>query len=304
MASYRLLSYAGDDGQANAGILVGDSVFNLASEIAGQDNADISAASLQTVLDNWDDAEPVLRAIADNPGTTARNIEDVKLCAPIARPTAIYCAAANYYDHAREMGNGDLDKSKLKPYFFIKSSSVVIGPGDDVRLPQGHSEKYDWEVEINAIVGREARNLTVDNALDCLAGYCILNDLSARDHVRREDWPFGTDWFSHKSWDTSCSIGPWITPASEIGDVQNLDLKTWISGKLMQESNSDQMVFSTAELLVSISSQLTLKPGDMIATGTCAGVGAFTGTFLKPGDDIRMEVEGLGELKNPVVAGD
>ena len=140
--------------------------------------------------------------------------------------------------------------------------------------------------------------------MSCLAGYTIINDLSARDHVRREGWPFGTDWFEHKSFETSAPMGPWITPVEEINDVQSLTTRTWINGEIKQDSSSAQMIFTVAEQISHISKQLTLKPGDVIATGTCAGVGAFSGTFLKPGDDIRMEVEGLGVLTNPVTRRD
>jgi len=124
--------------------------------------------------------------------------------------------------------------------------------------------------------------------------------LVARDQHLREDWPFGTDWFEHKSFETSAPMGPWITPAEEIDNVQSLPTRTWINEEIKQDSNSAQMIFTVAEQISHLSRQLTLKPGDVIATGTCAGVGAFTNTFLKAGDHIRMEVEGLGVLENVV----
>ena len=138
------------------------------------------------------------------------------------------------------------------------------------------------------------------DALSCLAGYTIINDLSVRDQHLREDWPFGTDWFEHKSFETSAPMGPWITPTEEIDNVQSLPTRTWINEEIKQDSNSAQMIFTVAEQISHLSRQLTLKPGDVIATGTCAGVGAFTNTFLKAGDHIRMEVEGLGVLENMV----
>ena len=302
---YRLLSYAGADG-ATPGLLIGDNVHDLAAEVAaaGKDGA-FSTASVQGVLDGWEAAAPVLAAIADNPdGGSAKPLGDVKLLAPIANPGAIYCAAANYYDHAKEMTGKDLDKSTLEPLFFIKSSSVVIGPGEDIRLPQNYSKQYDWEGEIAAVIGRNARNLSIDAALDCVAGYTIFNDLSAREMGKRDDWPFGMDWVRHKSFDTSGPMGPWITPRSEIADVQSLAIKTTISGTVRQDSSAAQMVFSVAELISSLSRQLTLRPGDLVSTGTCAGVGAATGDFLSPGDDIHIEIEGLGVLANPVTEGD
>ena len=154
------------------------------------------------------------------------------------------------------------------------------------------------------MVGREALNVSEDEALACLAGYTIMNDLSARDQHLREDWPFGADWFEHKSLETSAPMGPWITPVEEVKDVQSLTTKTWINGEIKQDSSSAQMIFAVAEQIAYISRQLTLKPGDVIATGTCAGVGAFKGVFLKPGDEIQMEVEGLGVLTNSVTTRD
>lgn len=302
MASYRLLSYA-KDGASRPGILVDGSVFDLQNEMGVHAQSTEPYTSVDAVLNDWDNAQGLLGRISDSPGSRATPLDDVTLCQPINNPGAIYCAAANYYDHAREMGN-EVVKEDVAPYFFIKSSSAIIATGDNIRLPMHHSEKFDWEIEIAAVVGREASNISEADALSCLAGYTIMNDLSARDHVRRQDWPFGTDWFEHKSFETSAPMGPWITPASEIADIQAVKCQTWISGEIKQDSSSEQMIFSVAEQIVHISKQLTLKPGDVIATGTCGGVGAFLGQFLKPGDDIRMEVEGLGVLANPVTARD
>ncbi len=305
MASYRLLSYADAAGKIRPGLLVEGSVVDLQSELSSHPEADFSATSVHALLDDWDKASPVLEAIGANPdGATAKPLAEVTLRQPITRPGTIYCAASNYFDHSKEMQGKDLDKSSVEPYFFVKSTSVCIGPGEEVRLPMKYSEKYDWEAEITAVVGRAARNLTLDNALECLAGYTILNDLSARDRGRRDDWPFKSDWFGQKCFDTSGPMGPWVTPADEIADPQNLAIKTTISGEVKQDSSSTNMVFSLAEQIVSLTAQLTLKPGDLIATGTCAGVGAATQRFLKPGDHIHMEIEGLGVLENPVVAGD
>ncbi len=305
MASYKLLSYADKSGKARAGLLVGETVYDVESEVTAAGANGFDAADVKGILDAWDRAAPVLASIANNPrGDNSQALSAVKLMAPIQRPSAIYCAGANYYDHAAEMGNTGLDKTKIEPLFFCKSGSLVIGPGDDIRLPQNYSQKYDWEVELAVVVGKRARNLTLDNALSCVAGYTIMNDLSAREMGKRDDWPFGMDWMRHKSFDNAAPMGPWITPASDIKDVQDLKLKTTISGEVKQDSSTQQMVFGVAELIVALTHQLTLLPGDIIATGTCAGVGAPSNTFLKPGDDIVMEIEGVGTLTNPVVKGD
>jgi 2-keto-4-pentenoate hydratase/2-oxohepta-3-ene-1,7-dioic acid hydratase in catechol pathway len=303
MASYKLLSYD-DNGATKAGIEVDGFVFNLASEIAfhGPDSG-IDGSSLDTAIRRWTDLEPVLGKIANSPSTSATAIGDIKLCAPFSNPGTMYCAGANYYGHAKEMGN-ELDKSTIEPLFFLKSNGAIIGPNDDIRLPKDYSQKYDWEVELAAVIGHEGHHLTLDNAMDIVVGYTIFNDVSARDVGRRTDWNFGMDWFRHKSFDTSAPMGPWIIPASKIGDPQNLNIKTTISGEVMQDDNTNDMVFSIAELIVSLTKQVPLRPGDIIATGTCAGVGVFRGIFLKPGDDIKLEIEGIGELCNPVVQGD
>lgn len=303
MASYKLLSYH-QDGLIKAGIEVDGSVFNLATELASHGpDAGIDGTTLDTAMRRWPDLEPILKKIANSPSSRAQALDAVKLAAPMNSPSGFYCAGANYFCHAEEMGN-TIEKEKIEPLFFLKSGSVIIGPDQDIRLPQNYSEKYDWEVEIAAIIGHEGRNLTVDNALDIVAGYTIFNDVSARDRGKREDWPFGMDWFRHKSFDTSAPLGPWIVPATDIADIQNISIKTTINDEVKQDGNSNNMVFSVAELLVSLSQQLTLKPGDIVATGTCAGVGLFQGIYLKPGDHIKMEVEGIGELNNPVVVGD
>ncbi len=305
MASYRLLSYADAAGKTRPGLLVGEDVLDLQSELTAHPDADFSATSVHAVLDDWDAAAPVLEAIGAKPdGASAKPLGEVTLRQPIANPGTIFCAASNYFDHSKEMSGKDLDKSSVEPYFFLKACSVTIGPGEEVRLPMKYSEKFDWEAEITGVVGRAARHLTLDNALDCLAGYTILNDLSARDRGRRTDWAFSSDWFGQKCFENSAPMGPWITPADAIADPQALAIKTTISGDVMQDSSSTNMIFSLAEQLVSLSAQLTLKPGDLIATGTCAGVGAAHKRFLKPGDHIHIEIEGLGVLENPVVAGE
>jgi 2,4-didehydro-3-deoxy-L-rhamnonate hydrolase len=302
MASYKLLSYH-DDGGVKAGIEVDGSVFNLASEIAfhGPDS-NIDGTSLDTAIRRWVDLEPILEKIANSPSTRAHALDSVKLAAPMYNPGTMYCAGANYFGHAKEMGN-EIDKAAIEPLFFLKSCGSIIGPDDEIQLPKSYSEKYDWEVELAAVIGKEGVHLTLDNAMDIIAGYTIFNDLSARDVGRRTDWNFGMDWFRHKSFYTSAPMGPWIIPASQIGDPQNLNVKTTVSGEVMQDDNTSDMVFSIAELLVSLTKQVPLRPGDIVATGTCAGVGVFRGIFLNPGDDVKLEIENIGELSNPIVQG-
>ena len=302
MANYKLLSY-NDDGVVKAGIEVDGWVFNLASEIAfhGPDS-NIDGTTLDTAIRRWADLEPILEKISNSPSGRAKPISDVTLKAPFSNPGTMYCAGANYFGHAKEMGN-EIDKSAIEPLFFLKSNGTIIGPDEEIQLPKGYSEKYDWEVELAAVIGHEGIHLNLDNAMDIVAGYTIFNDVSARDVGRRTDWNFGMDWFRHKSFYTSAPMGPWVIPANQIGDPQNLNIKTTVSGEVMQDDKTSDMVFSIAELLVSLTKQVPLRPGDIVATGTCAGVGVFRGVFLNPGDDVKLEIENIGELCNPIVQG-
>jgi 2-keto-4-pentenoate hydratase/2-oxohepta-3-ene-1,7-dioic acid hydratase in catechol pathway len=164
------------------------------------------------------------------------------------------------------------------------------------------SQKVDWEVELAAVIGRPARNVSLDKALSHVAGYTIANDLSARDAMRRphvaDTSPFKLDWLAQKCFEGACPLGPWIVPASEIPDPQKLALKLWIDDELMQDSHTSQMIFTTAEQIAHLSTRLTLQPGDMILTGTPAGVGMGRGRFLKAGETLRLWIEGIGELRH------
>jgi len=170
-----------------------------------------------------------------------------------------------------------------------------------VARPRG-SQKLDWEAELAAVIGRPARNVPVENALDYIAGYTIADDLSARDLSRRSALPPGNpfhfDWTAHKGFEGSCPLGPWITPAAEVPDPQRLAIRLWVNGVLKQDSNTSRMIFSTAEQISHLSSLATLHPGDLVLTGTPAGVGAGRNEFLQPGDRVEVEIEGLGRLEH------
>jgi hypothetical protein len=160
----------------------------------------------------------------------------------------------------------------------------------------------DWEVELAAVIGRPAKNVSIERALDYVAGYTIANDLSARDTGRRpaisDTSPFKADWVAHKNFDGSCPMGPWIVPASDIGDPHNLGMKLWVNDVIKQDSNSGQMIFNTNEQIAQLSSRITLHPGDVIMTGTAAGVGAARKEFLKAGDTVKLWIEKISTLTN------
>jgi 2-keto-4-pentenoate hydratase/2-oxohepta-3-ene-1,7-dioic acid hydratase in catechol pathway len=213
---------------------------------------------------------------------------------PIDRPGKIVCVGLNYRDHAAE--------SKLelpsRPLLFAKWQTSLIGPGEAIVLP-AISHEVDFEAELGVVIGRQARRVAVDDALEFVSGYLCVNDVSARD-VQMGDG----QWTRGKSFDTFCPIGPRLVPAEEIADPQALGIRCLVNGEALQDASTADMVFPVAELIAFVSEAITLKPGDLIASGTPPGVG-FARTppvFLKDGDQVTVEIEGLGELTNPVRA--
>jgi len=304
MADFKLLNYAGANGEPRPGVLAGaDAVIDLQEALPDKP----WACSTLAALGAWDEALPALHALAAR-GERGRRLADVRLMAPVIYPPAIYCAGANYNDHAREMsqdGTGGVDKATTRPYFFLKSGPhCIVGPGAEIRLP-AVSKQVDWEGECAVVVGRRGRNIAAADAVRHVAGYTCMNDLSARDLSRRPDWPrFGVDWFGHKNFETSAPMGPWIAPADQIADIYACRLRLWVNGEKMQDAPVSDLIFNIAELIEYLSRRMTLLPGDVIATGTPPGVGRPRGIFLKPGDRVRVDIEGVGTLENPVVRGE
>jgi 2-keto-4-pentenoate hydratase/2-oxohepta-3-ene-1,7-dioic acid hydratase in catechol pathway len=314
--SFRLASYAHGSAPPRAGIVVDDRIIDVAGALASLDRHSPagSGATVLNVLAQWDATRPLLREIAD---TSRRGVaafqslalKDVRLLAPVLYPGTIFCAGANYRDHVAEMSRAmnlpeepDPHSLGLKPWHFIKPSvACVRGPGDRIALP-AYSKKVDWEAEIAVVMGRACRNVSVEDAMSYVAGLSIVNDLSARDHLRRTgvapDSPFHFDWVSQKSFDGALPFGPWIVPLEDVGDPGHLAIRLSVNDEVMQDSSSSNLIFSMAEQIAHLSSRLTLQPGDVIATGTPAGCGAARGRFLKPGDRVSIWVEGIGTLAN------
>jgi 2,4-didehydro-3-deoxy-L-rhamnonate hydrolase len=215
---------------------------------------------------------------------------------PIARPSKIICAGVNYRDHAEETGIA----VPRQPVLFAKWPSSLIGPGDPIVLPP-FTTQVDYEAELAVVIGRGVRDVSPENALEAVSGVTCLNDVSARD-LQFAD---GGQWTVAKSLDTFCPVGPRVVPLEEIGDPQRLGIRCVINGEVLQESNTANMIFSIAELIAFASRGIKLEPGDLIATGTPAGVG-FTRNpprFLRSGDEVTVELDGVGTLTNPVVQG-
>ncbi|HXV32644.1 MAG TPA: fumarylacetoacetate hydrolase family protein [Gaiellaceae bacterium] len=210
------------------------------------------------------------------------------------RPGKIIAAGMNYRDHAAEAG---LEVPE-RPILFAIWPSSVIGPGEAIVLPSVSTE-IDYEAELGVVIGERARDVPVEQALDVVAGYTCYNDVSARD-VQFADG----QWTRAKSFDTFSPLGPRVAPASEIPDPQALRIRCILNGETLQDSSTSEMVFSVAELVAYVSRGITLEPGDLLVTGTPAGVG-FTRTppiFLRAGDEVTVEIEGIGALTNPVRA--
>jgi 2-keto-4-pentenoate hydratase/2-oxohepta-3-ene-1,7-dioic acid hydratase in catechol pathway len=213
---------------------------------------------------------------------------------PIDRPGKIVCVGLNYRDHAEEQGV-DLPTA---PLLFAKWQNTLIGPGEPIVIPPIVT-KCDYEAELGVVIGSRVRDASAENALEAVAGYICVNDVSARD-LQFAD----AQWTRGKSPDTFCPVGPRLVPRDEIPDPQSLAIRAVLNGETKQESTTANMVFGVADLIAYITQTITLEPGDLIATGTPAGVGVFRKppVFMQPGDEITIEIEGLGSLTNPVAA--
>jgi len=307
---YQLLNYAADGGAIRNAMAVDGQAFDLARAAKATGQQLPARGNIDIVL-SWEKSRAALGAIAD--AAEAGKLADaalgpmdgLSLRAPLLYPNTLFMAGSNYGAHTKEMAGGGYDKSKRKPYFFIKlARQGVIGPGEAIRLPHT-SKQVDWEIELAAVIGTPARNVKAKDALKHIAAYTICHDVSLRDIGHREDWPqWSRDWIMHKSCDTGAPMGPVLVPAEFIPDPHKLSLKTWINDELMQDSNTDDMTFSLNEQIEFLSGLFTLLPGDVISTGTPSGVGRPRGIFLKPGDMVRMEIGSIGTLVNPVEAGD
>jgi 2-keto-4-pentenoate hydratase/2-oxohepta-3-ene-1,7-dioic acid hydratase in catechol pathway len=307
-SGYRLLSYS-DGGKPRAGVLVAGRIVPAASLLPG---ADVDATSVLGLLRAWDAVHPRLHAAAHNlQPDEGIPVAQAKLLAPVLYPGALFCAGANYWDHLEEMaeiakrvtGKAPAMTKAKDPYFFMKTAAgSIIGSGTPARLPP-FSQQVDWEAELGVVIARPTRNIFEDRALDAVAGYLIVNDLSARDLMKREGSPFGMDWVGQKCFEDAAPMGPWLTPAAYIYDPNNMAIKLWVNGVLKQNSNTGRLVHNIAEQIAYLSRHITLQAGDVIATGTPAGVGMPRGEFLKAGDEVRIEIDGCGTLVNTMVAG-
>ena len=211
---------------------------------------------------------------------------------PIERPQKIVCVGLNYRDHAEEQG-ADLPE---RPLLFAKWPNTLIGPDEPIVIPD-ITERVDYEAELGVVIGSSARGISVENALEAVAGYLCANDVTARDLQHGDG-----QWTRGKSLDTFCPVGPALVPAADVPDPQALGIRAILNGEVMQDSTTANMVFGVAEIVSFVSQAITLEPGDLILTGTPAGVGVFRDppVRLQPGDEITIEIDGVGAITNPV----
>jgi len=220
---------------------------------------------------------------------------------PVPDPEKIFAVAVNYRAHGQEAGV----KPPERPYFFPKFPNALVGHRQPI-VKHKVAQKVDWEVELVVVIGRAGKYVRPEEALDYVFGYAVGNDVSIRDWQFPEGWPqrlnpYGQNWIWGKSMDTAAPVGPWIVTRDEVPDPNRLDLRLWVNGQLEQEGNTSDLIFNVQQLIHWASQGITLKPGDMIFTGTPPGVGFPKGKFLKGGDVVEAEVEGVGRLVNPVV---
>jgi 2-keto-4-pentenoate hydratase/2-oxohepta-3-ene-1,7-dioic acid hydratase in catechol pathway len=274
----------GEAGRERPYVLVNGVVSSIESLTADIDGAFFEAGGFDVVR----------RALAAGDLTPDGALADLglRVGSPVARPGKVVCVGLNYRDHAEETGAA----IPKEPVLFMKDPSAVVGPNDEVLVPR-RSVKTDWEVELAVVIGRTARYLDDEQAaLECVAGYTIANDVSEREfQVER-----GGQWVKGKSCETFNPLGPWLVAADEVPDVQHLGLRLWVNGLLRQDGNTSSMIFGVAEVVHYISQFMVLRPGDVINTGTPAGVALGQPDpkpYLRSGDVVELEIDGLGRQR-------
>jgi 2-keto-4-pentenoate hydratase/2-oxohepta-3-ene-1,7-dioic acid hydratase in catechol pathway len=252
------------------------------------------------ILDSWDEWSGQLQALG--PGALPV-VPNARLVAPVTFPRKVLCAGANYYSHAEEMKTARPDPRAV-PFFFMKPpTTTIVGPVASVPLPRGEAPDYDWEGELALVIGRPGKHITPEDAASHVAGYTVADDLSARGRPNAVE-PFGYDWLGQKAQDGSCPIGPGIAPAWAVPDIADQRLRLWVNGDLKQDALISDLVVGIDGLVSAASDLVMLEPGDLILTGTPAGVGLPRDTFLVVGDVVEVEIGGIGRIVHTIIAPD
>ncbi|WP_076345794.1 fumarylacetoacetate hydrolase family protein [Alicyclobacillus vulcanalis] len=281
-----------DNDERRLGLVRGDDVIDVAAS-AAQLGVSVPTDMLDVIAN--DAQHRAALAQIEEKGVVAGKLGQLRLAPPVTRPEKILCVGLNYRKHAEE--------SKMpipsSPVYFAKFANSLAGHGDEIAIPEVARE-VDYEVELVAVMGRRCRNVSEDEALEAVFGYTIGNDLSARDlQMRTPQWLYG------KAIDGFAPLGPYLVTADEVGDPQRLGLRLYLNGELRQNSSTSDMIFTVAQVIADLSRIMTLEPGDLIYTGTPEGVilGRAEKVWLKPGDEMACEIDGLGRLENRLVAG-
>jgi len=280
----RLIRF-GLPGHERPGILDAEGVRRDASAFGMDWDEEFFGGNGMAMLREWlTEYRPAMPAVPDA----------VRWASCVARPSKIVCIGLNFLDHALETGAA----IPTEPILFAKSTSSLVGPFDDLEIPPG-STKCDWEVELAVIIGHRATRVTEEAAMEHVAGYALHNDYSERAFQLER----GGQWFKGKSWDTFAPLGPWLASVDEVPDPHHLHLTLDVNGKRMQDSNTDQLIFNVPQLVSYVSQFMTLLPGDVISTGTPAGValGMKTPRYLAHGDVVELAIDGLGSSRQQVV---
>lgn len=281
------------EGRATPLVLVDGAAHRLA-DVPGAE----APASLEEVFADWAIFDGLLAqcaALIEGPGLDPSR---VIFRPPLSNPRKVICIGTNYHDHLEEMKVGTPPEF---PYAFMRPQTCLAAHGEDIPLPAG-AKMNDWEAELGIVIGRQYGPRDTADPLEAVGGYTVINDVSARDWIASR--PFvGIDWIMQKSWDKFQPTGPWITPARYVANPENLNIELSVNGVMKQKSNTGRMIFGVSAILRHLASMMTLEPGDIIATGTPAGVGfgRQPPEFLKAGDQVRVTIEGLGTLENRFV---
>jgi 2-keto-4-pentenoate hydratase/2-oxohepta-3-ene-1,7-dioic acid hydratase in catechol pathway len=279
-------------GPPRLGVLRGEDIQNGIIDIGS--TAERLPSEIEALLAAGGDAwETVRRVCADPPAHALIEADAVELLPVVPHPSKIVCVGLNYRDHAQELGQ----QIPEVPTVFAKYSNCLVGAGAPIELPDV-SREVDYEAELAFVIGRAGRRIAAERALEHVAGYTIFNDVTARDH----QW-VTPQWSYAKSFDTFGPLGPSLVTPDEVGDPHDLGVRLLIGDELLQNGSTRDLIFSIPEIVAFLSQAMTLIPGDVIATGTPAGIGATRdpARFLRPGDCVRIEIDRLGALENPVV---
>ncbi|GAA1626761.1 fumarylacetoacetate hydrolase family protein [Leucobacter chromiireducens] len=280
----KLARFDTGDGQIRLGRVDGETVIELSSVTGGH-------ASLREILPRLDALRDAILAAEGESFSLAA----VTLEAPIDAPQKYLAIGMNYKEHAAEARLAGIP-TPVNQLWFNKQVSCIVGPNADIEKPRV-SDALDYEIELGVVIGQRCRHVSVEDAYSVIAGYVVANDVSVRDWLQKRSPTFTLG----KSFDTHGPIGPWLTTADEIPDPQNLRMRLTVNGEVRQDWGTDDMIYDIAAQIAELSTVMTLMPGDILATGTPAGIGAPTGNFLCVGDVVRAEIEGLGALENTVV---